>query len=66
MGWKNQIMLINAETGAEKVLANLAEPATGAEHPHPSFNRAGNVILFNSPIEKGFCNVCAIDLEQVL
>ena len=65
MGWKNQIMLINAETGAEEVLANLAEPNTGAEHPHPSFNRSGNVVLFNSPIEKGFCNVCAIELDQV-
>jgi len=65
MGWKNQIMLINAETGKEEVLADLVEPNTGAEHPHPSFNRSGNVVLFNSPIEKGFCNVCAIELDQV-
>ena len=65
MGWKNQIMLINAQTGKEEVLASLAEPKTGAEHPHPSFNRAGNIVLFNSPIENGFCNVCAIELEQV-
>jgi len=65
MGWKNQIALVNAETGKEEVLANLAEPNTGAEHPHPSFNRAGNVVLFNSPIEKGFCNVCSIELDQV-
>jgi oligogalacturonide lyase len=65
MGWKNEVVLINAETGAEETLVNTAEPNTGAEHPHPSFNRAGNVVLFNMPIEKGFCNVCAVDLEQV-
>jgi oligogalacturonide lyase len=65
MGWKNQVVLINAETGAEEVLANLAQPKTGAEHPHPSFNRAGNVVLFNSPVENAFCNVCAIELNQV-
>ncbi|MCL2203321.1 MAG: oligogalacturonate lyase family protein [Defluviitaleaceae bacterium] len=65
-GWKNQVTLINAETGAEKVLVNTAEPNTGDEHPHPSFNRAGTVVLFNSPIEKGFCNVCAVELEQVI
>ncbi|MCL2015191.1 MAG: oligogalacturonate lyase family protein [Defluviitaleaceae bacterium] len=64
-GWKNQITLVNAETGVEEVLANTAEPATGAEHPHPSFNRAGNVVIFNQPIEKGFCNVCTIQLDQV-
>jgi len=64
-GWKNQVVLVNAETGAEEVLVNTAEPATGAEHPHPSFNRAGDVVLYNSPIDKGFCNVCAIDLAQV-
>jgi oligogalacturonide lyase len=65
LGWKNQVVLINVETGAEEVLANLAEPSTGAEHPHPSFNRSGNVVLFNSPVENAFCNVCAIELEQV-
>ncbi|MCL2267221.1 MAG: hypothetical protein FWC17_05580, partial [Treponema sp.] len=65
MGWKNQITLINAQTGREEPLANLAEPNTGAEHMHPSFNRKGDVVLFNSPIEKGFCNVCAIELDQV-
>ena len=65
MGWKNEIVLIDAETGIEEKLATLQEPNTGAEHPHPSFNRAGNIVLFNSPIEKGFCNVCAIELEQV-
>jgi oligogalacturonide lyase len=65
MGWKNQIMLINAETGAEEILANLVEPKTGGEHYHPSFNRTGSVVLFNSPIENSFCNVCAIELDQV-
>lgn len=62
-GWKNQIALINAETGKEEVLANTFEPATGAEHPHPSFNRSGSVVLFNQPIEKGFCNVCAVEIR---
>jgi len=64
-GWKNQIALVNATTGAEEVLANLEEPASGAEHPHPSFNRKGDVVLFNKPIAKGLCNVCSIDLTQV-
>lgn len=64
-GWKNQITLVNAVTGTEEVLANLEEPTTGAEHPHPSFNRMGNVVLFNKPIAKGLCNVCTIDLSQV-
>jgi len=64
-GWKNQIALINTHTGEETVLANLEEPTTGGEHPHPSFNRKGNIVLFNRPIAKGVCNVCAIDLTQV-
>jgi len=64
-GWKNQITLVNAQTGTEEVLANLEEPNTGAEHPHPSFNRKGNVVLFNKPIAKGFCNICTMDLSQV-
>ena len=63
-GWKNEVVLINAENGEEKVLVNTAEPNTGAEHPHPSFNRAGNVVLFNMPVEKGFCNVCAVEVGK--
>jgi oligogalacturonide lyase len=63
-GWKNQVVLINAETGKEEVLINTAEPATGSEHPHPSFNRAGNVVLLSLPIEKGFCNVAAIEIDK--
>jgi oligogalacturonide lyase len=65
MGTVNQVTLINAATGTEEVLANLAEPHTGAEHPHPSFNRAGNAVLFNKPIAGSFCNVCGVDLAQV-
>jgi len=64
-GWKNQITLVNALNGTEEVLVNLEEPKTGAEHPHPSFNRKGNIVLFNKPIAGGLCNVCAIDLSQV-
>jgi len=52
-------------TGKEEVLACLSEPNTGAEHPHPSFDRKGSVVFFNSPVEKGFCNVCAVELDQV-
>ena len=62
---KDEVALINAETGAEEVLAKLIAWYPGAEHPHPSFNRAGNVVLFNSPLENGLSNVCAVDLEQV-
>jgi len=65
MGWVNQIVLVDADKGSEEVLANLEEPNTGAEHPHPSFNRKGDIILFNKPIEKGLCNICTIDLSQV-
>ncbi|MDR2042794.1 MAG: oligogalacturonate lyase family protein [Clostridium sp.] len=64
-GTVNQIMLVNQKTGVEETLASLEEPHTGAEHPHPSFNRKGDVVLFNKPIAGSFCNVCAIDLEQV-
>ncbi|MDR1638191.1 MAG: oligogalacturonate lyase family protein [Clostridiales bacterium] len=64
-GTINQVSLIDAKTGEEEVLANLEQPKTGAEHPHPSFNRKGNVVLFNRPIANSFCNVCAVDLEQV-
>lgn len=63
MGWKNQVVLVNAETGIEEVLVNLNEPKASDDHPHPSFNRKGHIVLFNSPGE--FCNVCAIDLTQV-
>ena len=63
-GWKNEIVLINAETGKEHTLAATAEPTTGAEHPHPSFNRSGNVVLFSNPIDKGLCNVAAIEIDQ--
>jgi oligogalacturonide lyase len=64
-GTVNQVLLVNQKSGTEEALANLEEPKTGAEHPHPSFNRAGTVVLFNKPIKGGFCNVCSIDLEQV-
>jgi len=65
-GYTNEIFLLNTETGKETVLATLEEPASGAEHPHPSFNRKGNIVLFNKPIAKGLCNVCTIDLSQVI
>jgi oligogalacturonide lyase len=65
LGTTNQITLVNAETGEEEVLAYLDEPSSGAEHPHPSFNRRGDVVLFNKPIANGKCNVCTIDLNQV-
>ena len=61
----NQIVLVDAATGEEEVLVNLEKPTSGAEHPHPSFNRKGDVVLFNKPIAGGKCNICAIDLNQV-
>lgn len=59
------IVLIERATGKSKLIATTGSCKTGADHQHPSFNRAGNVILFNNPDERCIAQVCTIDLEQV-
>lgn len=61
----SQIYLINGETGNSLVLANTDAPKSGADHHHPSFNRKGDMILFNRPFENAGTQVCLIDLNQV-
>ncbi|AGC68705.1 hypothetical protein Cst_c17250 [Thermoclostridium stercorarium subsp. stercorarium DSM 8532] len=61
----NLIYLINGETGKYITLASTDTPKTGADHMHPSFNRRGDMILFNRPFENGTTQVCLIDLNQL-
>jgi oligogalacturonide lyase len=61
----NLVYLVNGETGNSLVLANTDTPRSGADHLHPSFNRKGDMILFNRPFENGSTQVCLIDLNQV-
>ena len=61
----NQVYLINGETGAMKLLANTGTPMNGGHHLHPSFNRKGDKILFNRPVDGQNAQVCLIDLAQV-
>lgn len=59
------IVLVERSTGKTKLIATTGSCKTGADHQHPSFNRAGNMILFNNPDENGIAQVCTIDLNQV-
>ncbi len=59
------VVLIERETGKTKLIATTHSCKTGADHQHPSFNRAGTQILFSNPDENGIAQVCVIDLEQV-
>lgn len=59
------IYLINGETGKTTAVASTDEPKTGGDHPHPSFNRSGDMILFTRSFENGASQVCLIDLSQV-
>ena len=61
----NLVYLFNGETGNPLVLASTDTPGTGADHLHPSFNRKGDMILFNRPLDNGTTQVCLIDLNQV-
>ena len=60
------VVLIERATGKQKLIATTGSCKTGADHQHPSFNRAGDMILFNNPDENGIAQVCTIDLKQVL
>lgn len=59
------VVLIERATGKVKLIATTGSCKTGADHQHPSFNRAGTQILFSNPDENGNGQVCVIDLEQV-
>ena len=60
------VVLIERATGKQKLIATTGSCKSGADHQHPSFNRAGDMILFNNPDENGIAQVCTIDLKQVL
>ncbi len=59
------IVLIERATGKAKLIAATGSCKSGADHQHPSFNRAGDMIFFNNPDENGIAQVCTIDLSQV-
>lgn len=60
------VVLIERATGKQKLIATTGSCKSGADHQHPSFNRAGDMVLFNNPDENGIAQVCTIDLKQVL
>lgn len=60
------VVLIERATGKSRLIATTGSCKTGADHQHPSFNRAGDVILFNNPDERGIAQVCTIDLNHIL
>lgn len=60
------VVLIERATGKQKLIATTGACKTGADHQHPSFNRAGDMLLFSNPDANGIAQVCAIDLKQVL
>ncbi len=60
------VLLIERATGKQKLIATTGTCKSGADHQHPSFNRAGDMIVFNNPDENGIAQICTIDLKQVL
>ncbi len=60
------VVLIERATGKQKLIAATGSCSSGADHQHPSFNRAGDMVLFNNPDENGIAQVCTIDLKQVM
>ena len=59
------ILLLDAASGAERVLLTNQKALVGEDHCHPSFNRAGTKIAFSAP-GGGICQVGMLDLAQVL
>ena len=59
------VVLIERATRKAKLIATTGSCKTGGDHQHPSFNRAGDMILFSAPDENGIAQVCTIDLKQV-
>lgn len=65
-GFTSGIWLINPRTGAQLELAKTGFSNTGADHPHPSFNRKGDKIYFSNPdMETGISQIAIIDLNQL-
>ena len=60
------VLLFHRESGKQLLIATTGSCKTGADHQHPSFNRAGDMILFSNPDEEGNAQVCTIDLKQVM
>ena len=60
------VVLIERATKKAKLIATTGSCKTGGDHQHPSFNRAGDMILFSNPDENGIAQVCTIDLKQVM
>ena len=73
MTWKHEdgvsrwaAVLVNPHNGKHEILAySKGDCFNGSDHLHPSFNRAGDKVIFSSPDENGIAQVCVIDLGQV-
>jgi len=48
---EGEIVLLDTEAGTERVLLTNQPTSNGPDHPHPSFNRAGDRICFTAPGE---------------
>jgi len=59
-----EVVLVDAGTGSDTLLVTGHKPTDGADHQHPSFNRAGDKVLFSAPSD-GSCRVGLIDLNQI-
>ncbi|MBQ3669186.1 MAG: hypothetical protein II920_08170 [Clostridia bacterium] len=59
------VMLFDRASGKKQLIATTGTCKTGSDHMHPSFNRAGDKILFSNPDENGIAQVCVIDLKQI-
>ena len=60
------IRLVNPHTGNAEMLAYTENCGlNGMDHAHPSFNRAGDKVIFGAPDETGNAQICVIDLNQV-
>ena len=64
-GYVPGVWLIDPATGAQRELARTGYCKTGEDHPHPSFNRAGDRLYFSKPdAETGIAQIAMIDLRQ--
>jgi oligogalacturonide lyase len=56
-----EILLVDAATGRETVLVTGHSATVGPDHCHPSFNRAGDKIVFSAP-GGGVCRIGVVDV----
>ena len=64
-GYQSGVWLIDPKTGAQQELARTGFSKTGDDHPHPSFNRGGNLLYFSKPdLETGIAQIATVDLTQ--